>query len=108
MSVFFLFVDIQTLISYDKGGEWTPLPKPAGATAPLQLQGPSSDKHVSYYSAEEAVGIIFANGNTGESVSLDDEDLGVYFTRDAGWTWQFVEEKPHIYEFGNRGALVIV
>lgn len=84
------------------------MPKPKGATAPLQLQGPSSYEHVSFYSAAQAVGIIFANGNIGDSVTLDDGDLGVYFSRDAGWTWQYVEEKPHIYEFGNRGALVIV
>lgn len=63
---------------------------------------------MSFYSRPEVVGIIFANGNVGDSVSSEDADLGVYFTRDAGWNWQYVEAKPHIYEYGNRGALVIV
>jgi len=101
-------VDPHTLISFDKGAEWSALPVPKGKTAPLQLQGPSSDQHVSYYSAAQAVGIIFANGNVGPVISNDLQDIGVYFSRDAGWSWSYVEPKPHIYEFGNRGALVIM
>jgi len=98
-----------TVISYDKGAEWNSLSHPTGVagSGELQIQG-SSDAHISYYSVPEAIGIIFTNGNVGDSVSPDVADIGVYFSRDAGWTWQFVEPEPHIYEYGNRGAIVIM
>jgi len=98
-----------TVVSYDMGAEWAEFGHPRGITAigKLQLQG-RSDSHTELYSLPEAVGILFANGNVGGSVSPVSADLGVYFSRDAGWTWQYVAPSPHIYEMGNRGAIVVL
>eukprot|EP01126_Amoeba_proteus_P011427 TRINITY_DN14604_c0_g1_i5.p1 TRINITY_DN14604_c0_g1~~TRINITY_DN14604_c0_g1_i5.p1 ORF type:complete len:366 (-),score=77.78 TRINITY_DN14604_c0_g1_i5:188-1285(-) len=50
--------------------------------------------------------MIFANGNVGDTISED--DVGVYYSRDAGWTWQHVADKAHVYTSANRGAVVLM
>jgi len=46
-------------------------------------------------------------GNNGEFLS-DYEDGNTYLTRDGGKTWKMVRRGPHLYEFGDHGALVVI
>jgi len=35
-------------------------------------------------------------------------DIAVYFSRDAGWTWEYITNGSYTYEIGNRGAILLM
>jgi len=101
-------VQPKTMISYDKGGEWQPLTTQIGGLgSKINLLGPSQEGPSAFYSRAEAVGIMFASGSIGTYLSTNPQEHGLYFTRDAGWSWNFAANGSHTYEIGNKGALVV-
>eukprot|EP01125_Pyxidicula_operculata_P022767 TRINITY_DN9560_c0_g1_i2.p1 TRINITY_DN9560_c0_g1~~TRINITY_DN9560_c0_g1_i2.p1 ORF type:complete len:776 (-),score=189.67 TRINITY_DN9560_c0_g1_i2:226-2553(-) len=105
----------KTFISYDKGGEWSLLPTPSNVACNysdpkdchLNLVGPTMEG--SWYTKEQAVGIILGTGNVGPYLTASvPSSLGVYISRDAGWSWKYITSGRHIYEIANRGAILMM
>ena len=58
-------------------------------------------------SAPNAVGLAAANGNTGDALGVY-AAASVYVTTNAGVTWRRVRAGPHLYAFGDSGALLVI
>ncbi|NXP47894.1 SORT protein, partial [Heliornis fulica] len=91
---------IQSVITFDRGGEWVPLRKPKNTTCDSTAR--SRDEcslhiHASYsisqklnvpmapLSEPNAVGIVIAHGSVGGAISVMSPD--VYISDDGGYTW---------------------
>jgi len=59
------------------------------------------------FSASTAPGLMLAMGNVGRELGAY-EDASTFLTRDGGRTWTEVRKGPHLYEFGDRGALLVI
>jgi len=73
----------------------------------LNLHGVSSE-FPPFYSVSSAIGIILANGNVGEYLSKDPEDISTFLSRDGGLNWFEVRKGSHIYEIGDHGGLIVI
>jgi len=115
---------IRTLISFDDGGEWVPLQPPSVradgtsivcdplAGCSLHLVGVSgrvtrTTDTGAFFSSSGAVGLAMGVGNVGTSLGAY-QDGNTYLTNDAGMTWIEVRRGPHKFEFGDRGALIVI
>ena len=108
---------VTTLISFNKGGLWERIK--ASKTdingreydcedfCYLNLHGISGD-FPPYYSVDSAAGILLANGNVGEYLSHDPEDISTFLSRDGGITWFEVKQGSHTYEIGDHGGLIVI
>ena len=61
----------------------------------------------SFYSHENAPGIIMAVGNTGAYLDIEADQLCTWLSRDGGLSWEDVRETAHIYEFGDHGGILV-
>ena len=61
----------------------------------------------SFYSHENAPGIIMAVGNTGAYLDLEADQLCTWLSRDGGLSWEDVRETAHIYDFGDHGGILV-
>ena len=112
-------------ITFDKGGQWMPLQAPVydmnnkeihcqkkieGTNrCPLHLHGFASPGHSPIQSNKDAIGLIMAIGNSGKSLEPQNSGhVSVYYSRDAGVTWDEVIKGPHHYEISNYGGLMVV
>lgn len=106
-----------TLISFNKGGYWERIKAPktdingreydCDQYCFLNLHGISGD-YPPFYSVDSAPGIIIANGNVGEYLSHDAEDISTFLSRDGGITWFEVRQGSHTYEIGDHGGLIVI
>jgi hypothetical protein len=90
---------IQTYITFNKGGSWHLIKAPerdsegkkydCSENCYLNFFG-SSKKIPEYYSVPKAVGIILANGNVGQHLTSNDEEISTFLSRDGGFTWMEV------------------
>ncbi|XP_051524704.1 sortilin-like [Myxocyprinus asiaticus] len=111
---------VQTVITFDQGGEWVPLKKPENS----QCDSASKDKemcslhiHASYstsmklnvpmlpLSEPNAVGLILAHGSVGDAMSLLTPD--VFVSDDGGYTWLQALKGPHHYAILDSGGLLV-
>jgi hypothetical protein len=106
---------IKTAITYDKGGEWSKLPRPTNdqtctdpKTCFLNLFGPIDSFYSRFYSDPSAVGLVLSTGNVGSSLRDMNDDVNTYFSRDAGWTWTQLSGDSCTYEFGDHGAIMVL
>ncbi|GAV30457.1 hypothetical protein PMKS-003971 [Pichia membranifaciens] len=61
------------------------------------------------FSSGSAIGMMFGLGNVGTSLSsLDDHDIGLYFTKDAGISWKEIAKGHYIWEFGDQGTILVI
>jgi len=108
---------VKTFISFNKGGSWEELRAPnrdvegklydCDNVCNLHLHGISSD-YPPFYSVSSASGIIIANGNVGEYLSHDADEVSTFLSRDGGNSWFEVRKGSHIYEIGDHGALIVI
>ncbi|XP_053310265.1 sortilin [Spea bombifrons] len=111
---------IHSVITFDQGGEWTPIRKPENtkcdSTAKdkdkcsLHLHGQysiSQNLQVPMLPLTEpsAVGIIISHGSVGDAVSLSRP--GVYLSDDGGYSWSLVLDGPHHYAIIDSGGLIV-
>lgn len=112
-------VEKRTVITFDKGGIWRQLAAPERDSlgkkircddedCALHLHSLSSSQFAPIYSSDNAVGIVLGVGNVGASLSLREDELNTYFSRDGGLTWSEVRKGSHIYEIGDHGALIVM
>ncbi|XP_062855045.1 sortilin 1b [Trichomycterus rosablanca] len=111
---------VQTVVSFDQGGEWVPLKKPENS----KCDSTSKDKnscslhiHASYsmsvkmnvpvlpLSEPNAVGLVIAHGSVGDTISILTPD--VYVSDDGGYTWMRALEGPHHYAILDSGGLLV-
>lgn len=107
----------KTVITFDKGGEWSYLVPPAqdSTGSPLQCVGEChlhlhgvTDAYGPFYSAASATGLIMGTGTVGAFLQQHPGSVNTYLSRDAGLSWFEVAKGSHIYEYGNHGALIVM
>jgi hypothetical protein len=113
---------VSTLITYDDGQTWKPLPPPEFDATGKKYECASGEKktcslHLHAYldrkdsqnlfDSPSAPGFFLAVGSVGEYLS-DYRDGNVYFTRDAGRTWKEILKGPHQFEFGDHGGILLL
>ncbi len=129
---------LQSLITFDNGGEWTPLVAPlyqncvyscrlhlsidsngesySCLQCTLNLHGihkntdgiAESDIWGPVYTPGTAVGLILATGNVGLYLSDQLSDVATFFSRDGGISWKEVAKGSFVYEFGDHGAITVM
>ncbi|TRZ00980.1 hypothetical protein DNTS_010319 [Danionella cerebrum] len=111
---------IQTVITFDQGGEWVPLKKPENGecdSTAKDAERCSLHIHASYstfmklnvpmlpLSEPNAVGLILAHGSVGDAISMLNPD--VYVSDDGGYTWLQALKGPHHYAILDSGGLLV-
>lgn len=113
---------IKTQISHNDGAEWSYLipPRLDSNGKKFDCVGKSLEKcslnlhgyteradFRDTFSSTSAVGVMFGVGNVGESLS-DDGGKSTFMTRDGGVTWRTVKEGEYMWEFGDRGTILVL
>uniref|UniRef100_A0A674D864 Sortilin 1b n=1 Tax=Salmo trutta TaxID=8032 RepID=A0A674D864_SALTR len=111
---------VQSVVSFDQGGEWVPLQKPANTKCDSTAKDPdkcSLHIHAAYSTAMKmnvpmlplsepnAVGLIMAHGSVGDAISVMKPD--VFVSDDGGYTWLQALEGPHHYAILDSGGLLV-
>ncbi|XP_036844826.1 sortilin [Oncorhynchus mykiss] len=111
---------VQSVVSFDQGGEWVPLQKPANTKCDSTAKDPdkcSLHIHAAYSAAMKlnvpmlplsepnAVGLIMAHGSVGDAISVMKPD--VFVSDDGGYTWLQALEGPHHYAILDSGGLLV-
>ncbi|KAJ1137845.1 hypothetical protein NDU88_004241 [Pleurodeles waltl] len=111
---------IQSVITFDRGGEWSPLRKPERSTCDSTAKNKdecSLHIHASYsisqdlnvpmppLSEPKAVGIVIAHGSVGDAISVLSPD--VYISDDGGYTWSKTLRGPHHYAILDSGGIIV-
>lgn len=111
---------VQSVVSFDQGGEWVPLRKPANTKCDATAKDPdkcSLHIHAAYSIAMKlnvpmlpltepnAVGLIIAHGSVGDAISVMKSD--VYVSDDGGYTWIKALKGPHHYAMLDSGGLLV-
>ncbi|XP_077190345.1 sortilin isoform X1 [Paroedura picta] len=111
---------IQSVITFDQGGEWSRLRKPENSKCDSTAK--NKDKcslhiHSAYsisqklnvpmapLSEPNAVGIVIAHGSVGDAISVMTPD--VYISDDGGYTWARMLEGPHHYAILDSGGIIV-
>lgn len=93
-----------TKISFDDGRTWQAMMTDNGKE--LHLHSVTDQRNTGRIFSSPAPGIVMGVGNTGDY--LGDTDEGdTYVSDDAGLTWTRALRKPHLYEFGDQGAIIV-
>ncbi len=119
--------DLQTLITFDQGGLWTPIQGPAtdedgNAIAECAAFGKNTAKECSLHlsqqlsrkfpstrslpimSSESAIGIVVASGNMGTHLK---QHTNVFVSADAGLSWHQVLKGSYFYNLGDHGGIIV-
>lgn len=51
---------------------------------------------------------MLATGNVGSYQQLRADDVGTYFSRDGGVSWELIKKGQHVYAFGDHGAIMLM
>ncbi|XP_053562736.1 sortilin [Bombina bombina] len=111
---------IRSVITFDQGGEWSPLRKPENTNCDLTAKDKeqcSLHIHAQYsisqrltvpmppLSEPNAVGLVIAHGSVGDAVSISRP--AVYLSDDGGYSWSKVLDGPHHYAILDSGGLIV-
>ncbi|XP_034028141.1 sortilin-like [Thalassophryne amazonica] len=111
---------VQSVVSFDQGGEWVPLQTPANSKCnttgrhpvkcSLYIHGAfgmsqKTDIPMLPLTESNAVGLILAHGTVGDTISVLTPD--VYVSDDGGYTWMKALEGPHHYAILDSGGLLV-
>uniref|UniRef100_A0A8C2BRY5 Sortilin n=1 Tax=Cyprinus carpio TaxID=7962 RepID=A0A8C2BRY5_CYPCA len=113
---------VQTVITFNQGGEWRTLQKPWNGECDSTTVHPDKVRcslhiHASYsismklnvpmqpLSEPNAVGLILAHGSVGGAVSVLSPD--VFVSEDGGYTWFQALKGPHHYAILDSGGLLV-
>ena len=96
--------NIKTQISFDDGRTWQPLR--VGDNDMLHLHSVTDQRNMGRIFSSTAPGIVMGVGNKGEFLRGYDEG-DTYVSDDAGLTWRKSLDGPHMYEFGDQGAILV-
>ncbi|KAK5130912.1 hypothetical protein LTR08_001576 [Meristemomyces frigidus] len=96
--------EIKTQISFDDGRTWQAMK--AGDDKALHLHSVTDQRNMGRIFSSPAPGIVMGVGNTGKFLGTYDEG-DLYVSDDAGVTWTRALRRPHLYEFGDQGAILV-
>ncbi|GAB7364948.1 hypothetical protein MBLNU230_g5733t1 [Neophaeotheca triangularis] len=95
--------ELITRISFDDGRTWSPM---TADGKDLHLHSVTDQRNSGRIFSSPAPGIVMGVGNTGKRLGeFDDGDT--FVSDDAGLTWRKTLDGPHLYEFGDQGAMLI-
>jgi len=95
----------RTVVSFNKGGSWSPLAPPKKDSAgerivcdtdeicSLHLHSISNQVFGPFYSSANSLGVILGTGNVGAHLSNKPDEVNTYLSRDGGLTWNEVTLK---------------
>ncbi|PSK55766.1 Vacuolar protein sorting/targeting protein 10 [Elsinoe australis] len=95
--------EVVTLMSFDDGRTWQTLKV---GDENLHLHSVTSQRNAGRIFSSPAPGIVMGVGNTGKSLKEWDEG-DTYVSDDAGVTWKLALRKPHLYEMGGQGSILV-
>ncbi|KAI7972263.1 hypothetical protein EIK77_003687 [Talaromyces pinophilus] len=91
-------------ISFDDGRTFQPLKV---KDKNLHLHSVTEFENIGTVFSTPAPGIVLGVGNTGSHLKSYTKHGDLYVSDDAGVTWRLALEKPHKYEIGNKGAVMV-
>lgn len=94
---------LQTWISFDDGRSWQALKVDDEI---LHLHSVTDQTNMGRIFSSPAPGIVMGVGNTGTFLKPYEEG-DLYVSDDAGLTWTRALHRPHLYEFGDQGAILV-
>jgi len=116
---------LQTVITFDQGGEWFAIMPPktdvdgkpfkcvsqhSSTKCRLHLLFPQNKQGLyGVYSPESSNGLVLASGFVGPTDAPNDigpAEVSLFMSRDAGHTWTEIRKGPHAYEVADHGALI--
>ncbi|KAF2724918.1 glycosyl hydrolase [Polychaeton citri CBS 116435] len=95
---------LKTSISFDDGRTFHGLE--TGDGDELHLHSFTENHNVGRIFTSPAPGILMGIGNTGKHLKQFDKG-DTYVSDDAGLTWRSAIKGPHLYEFGDQGAILV-
>lgn len=94
---------LKTSISFDDGRTWASM---KAGKEDLHLHSVTDQRNSGRIFSSPAPGIVMGIGNTGSSLGTWEEG-DTYLSDDAGVTWTRTLRKPHLYEVGDQGAVLV-
>jgi hypothetical protein len=110
----------KTMISFNKGSQWSPIDAPVKDSndkkivcpdidqCSLHLHSISNTRFGPFYSTENSLGIVIGTGNVGSYLANREDEINTYLSRDAGSSWFEVKKGSHIYEIGDHGSIIVI
>ncbi|KAK3675521.1 vacuolar protein sorting/targeting protein PEP1 [Recurvomyces mirabilis] len=96
--------EIKTQISFDDGRTWQAMT--VEKDKELHLHSVTNQRNTGRIFSSPAPGIVMGVGNTGKFLGAYDEG-DTYVSDDAGLTWTRALRRPHLYEVGDQGAILV-
>ncbi|KAK3102843.1 hypothetical protein FSP39_014357 [Pinctada imbricata] len=107
---------IHTVITFNRGADWMPLPRPSGAPCKDEKKPCHLQIHGSYsllrgiqaeppLSVESAKGIVLVHGHVADALQTTPPD--VYITSDGGYSWRLALKGRHKYQIADSGSLIV-
>lgn len=100
---------LRSVITFDDGSSWTPLAAPDCKTADcsLHLYSITSPHNFGRVFSSTAPGFVMGVGSVGTSLQPYDQ-CDTFLSTDAGVNWVKARDGAHKYEFGDKGAVLVV
>ncbi|EJD41407.1 Oligoxyloglucan reducing end-specific cellobiohydrolase [Auricularia subglabra TFB-10046 SS5] len=104
---------IRSKITFDDGSSWADLvapgcpPSDKSDDCALHLYSVTSPHNFGRIFSSTAPGFVMGVGSTGASL-LQYDQCDTFLSTDAGVTWTRAREGAHKYEFGDKGALLVL
>jgi hypothetical protein len=106
---------VETMVSFDRGGEWVKLPIAIYPALPMNVAVNASAYRSQgigpIVSRDNAVGMIIASGRETEEplpFRIGDDPLDTFLSVDAGASWTKILEGSAVYDFADRGSLLVL
>lgn len=115
----FIINNVQTVITYNKGGMWKLLRAPktdsSGKSTRCKIEDDCSlhlflyvDTTVPILSQNNAPGIIISTGNMGKTRNPNAKMKKVFMSRDGGLRWTEAAKDEYVYEIADHGGLILM
>lgn len=112
---------IKTLATFDDGSSWAPLRAPEKdvkgnsigcdpshpSSCSLHLHSITSPHNVGRIFSSPAPGYVLGVGSVGERL-LPYSECSTFLSVDGGVSWSMVHADSHIYEFGDKGSIIVL
>ncbi|KAG6330590.1 hypothetical protein ID866_8498 [Astraeus odoratus] len=112
---------LKSLITFNGGSSWAPLRAPDEniegkrvACSPsgrgwcsLHLHSVTNPHNFGRIFSSPAPGLVIGVGSIGQPLAPYDE-CDTFLSTDAGLTWKMIQHKPHMYEFGDSGSIILL
>ncbi|KAG8926574.1 vacuolar protein sorting/targeting protein PEP1 [Tulasnella sp. 418] len=112
---------IKSVITFDDGSSWSPIPAPSvdmhgkavgcdtsdRSKCSLHLYSVTNPHNFGRIFSTTAPGFVMGVGSIGDSLK-EYKDCDTFLSTDAGLTWKMIHKNAHIYEFGDSGSVMVI